>query len=84
MARPNRASDAPYTILDDLTQMDTMRINQTQRPTDRSVDGGIWEDLGIHGFNTSNLVTRLPDDVDGSMIAASRLRFSWPHAKEKQ
>jgi hypothetical protein len=69
-AHSNRASDAPYTILDGSNVLGTVRINQKLTPNDFSDGGTSWEDLGGPRDITGNtLVVQLSDAANGYVIA---------------
>ena len=68
---PNRATDAPFTILDGTTPLNTVDVNQEQAPDDLLDDNGAdWEDLGgPYTINSGTLVVRLTDDANEFVIA---------------
>lgn len=58
---PNRANDAPYSVLDGATILDTVAIDQNQAPDD-FLEGGVWwEDLGVYTLVGNTLTVRLSD-----------------------
>jgi hypothetical protein len=66
----NRATDAPFTILDGSTPLFTVREDQEQAPDDISDSGASFEDLGdIFSFTGTTLVVRLSDDANQYVIA---------------
>ncbi len=69
-AHSNRASDAPYTILNGNTVLGTVRVNQKQAANDVNDAGTNWEYLGGPYDITSNtLVVTLSDAANGYVIA---------------
>ena len=78
----NRAVDAPYSVLDGATTLDTVRIDQTQAPNDFTEGGVLWEDLGVVGVYTLTgdmLTVRLSDLASPSgnlvIVIADAVRF---------
>jgi hypothetical protein len=65
----NRATDAPFTILDGSSPLGTVDINQDLAPDDRNDAGADWEDLGVYTVNGNNLVVQLSNDSNGYVIA---------------
>jgi hypothetical protein len=65
----NRASDAPYTVLDGAAGLATVRINQRLAPADLTDRGAGWEDLGTFDIAGNNLVVRLASTGSGYVIA---------------
>ena len=68
---PNRAEDAPFTILNGTTALSTVNVDQDLAPNDFSDQGGVWERLGDFTITSSQLVVKLnqsPSD-DGYVIA---------------
>ncbi len=69
-AHSNRASDAPYTILDGSNVLGTVRVNQKLAANDVNEAGTNWEYLGGPYDITSNtLVVTLSDAANGYVIA---------------
>ncbi len=69
-ANANRASDAPYTILDGSNVLGTVRVNQKQAANDVSHAGTNWEDLGgPYDITGNTLVVALSDAANGYVIA---------------
>jgi hypothetical protein len=68
---PNRATDAPFTILDGSTVIDTIPVNQELAPNDFNENGTWWEDLGagVYAITGSELVVHLTDLADEYVIA---------------
>src|SRR5262249_38248115 len=69
LPHPNRATNAPYTVLDGTTALGTVPINQVLAPNDFSDAGGVWEDLGTFTISGATLVVRLSDAANGYVIA---------------
>ncbi|MCA9110134.1 MAG: hypothetical protein KDA52_09320 [Planctomycetaceae bacterium] len=70
-AHPNRATDAPFSILDgtggpSLAQVD---VNQQQSPDDFTDLGSAWENLMTVTITGTELVVELSDDANGYVIA---------------
>jgi uncharacterized repeat protein (TIGR01451 family) len=65
----NRATNAPYTILDDATALSTVRVNQQLAPTGDSDNGIVWQSLGTFNVASGTLRVRLSDDANGYVIA---------------
>ncbi len=66
----NRATNAPYTVFDGVTNRGTVRLNQELAPNDRVDAGGNWEDLGGTWTITGNtLVVKLTNDANEYVIA---------------
>ncbi|MFP6612825.1 MAG: choice-of-anchor D domain-containing protein, partial [Pirellulales bacterium] len=66
---PNRATDAPYTVLDGGAVLSTVDVNQELPPNDFNDLGSGWEDLGLFTIAGDTLVVRLSDDADQYVIA---------------
>ncbi len=66
----NRATNAPFTILDDATPLTTVYVNQRLAPTGFT-DGGVnWQYLGsVQEVTSSTLAVRLNDLADGRLNA---------------
>ena len=65
----NRATNAPFTVLDGNTTVATVPIDQRQAPDDFADQGAFWEDLGTFQVTGSTLTVRLSDAADGAVIA---------------
>ena len=68
-AHQNRATDAPYTVLDGAVELGTFDLNQQIAPNDRTEAGTVWEDLGTFTVTGSSLVVELTNDANGYVIA---------------
>jgi hypothetical protein len=68
-AHPNRATDAPYTVLDGSTVLDTIEVNQELVPTDFTEQSVKWETLGIFNITSGTLHVELSDKADEFVIA---------------
>lgn len=66
---PNRATDAPYTILDGAATLGTVRVNQELTPSDLTDAGVGWKDLGTFAITGSTLIVRLSDAANEYVIA---------------
>jgi hypothetical protein len=65
----NRATDAPYTVLDGGTPLGTVDLNQRLAPDDRTDDGSSWEDLGVFTITGTSLVVQLSNAANGVVVA---------------
>jgi probable HAF family extracellular repeat protein len=65
----DRATNAPFTVLNDSTPLATISINQEQLPDDFAGDGVTWEDLGVFTIDGSTLVVRLTNQANQFVIA---------------
>jgi hypothetical protein len=65
----NRATNAPYTVLDGTTVLATAPLNQEQTPNDFTADGAAWEDLGQFTVTSGTLKVRLSDAANEFVIA---------------
>jgi hypothetical protein len=66
----NRATNAPYTILDGATTEDTVTVNQQAAPTaDGTLGGRPFQSLGSYNIDNGSLSVQLSDDADGYVIA---------------
>ncbi|MBN2577779.1 MAG: hypothetical protein JXB10_02220, partial [Pirellulales bacterium] len=65
----NRATNAPFTVLDDTTALATMRINQQIAPDDVNYEDYRWDSLGMYQVASGTLTIRLTDDANGDVIA---------------
>jgi hypothetical protein len=66
---PNRATNAPYTILDGMTSLGTVTVNQQLAPDDFSTLGSDWEDLMTVQITGDTLVVQLSNLADGFVVA---------------
>ncbi len=65
----NRASNAPYTILDGATPRGTIVVNQQNSPTGDSSNGVTWQPLGLFSIINGTLTVRLADNANGYVVA---------------
>ncbi len=65
----HRATDAPFTLYDGANPMVTVDVNQTLSPSDRTVDGSDWNDLGIITVSAGLLQVQLSNDADQTVTA---------------
>src|SRR5262249_26035670 len=65
----NRASNAPYQVLDGSTPLTTVTVNQQVAPSGLSDQGVNWQDLGTYTISGSQLVVQLSDNANGQVIA---------------
>jgi len=66
---PNRATNAPFTILDGSTPLETVRVNQEWNPNDFTDQGANWETLGTYNITGTTLKVQLSDDANEYVIA---------------
>ena len=69
LAYSNRATNAPYTILDGSTSKGTILVNQQAAPSGFSDQGGTWQDLGTFTISGNQLVVQLTNNANGYVIA---------------
>jgi hypothetical protein len=67
---PDRATNAPYTVLNGSTQT-TVSVDQRLAPKSFSIYGVMWEDLGTFTVTSGTLVVRLTNLADGRVFADS-------------
>ena len=72
----DRATNAPYTVLDGSTSLGTFPINQQNAPSGFSDAGGTWQDLGNFQVRSGSLVVQLSDLANGNVIADA-VRLQW-------
>ncbi len=66
----NRATNAPFTILDDTTFLTTIYVNQKLAPSGFSDAGANWQYLGgVHEITSNTLTVQLNDFADGRLNA---------------
>ncbi len=66
----NRATNAPFTILDDTTPLTTIYVNQQLAPSGFSDAGASWQYLGsVHQIAGHTLTVRLNDSANGRLNA---------------
>ena len=65
----NRATNAPFTVYSGATPLVTRAMNQRAAPDDVSVDGGVWEDLGIFTLGGGAVTVRLSNVANGWVVA---------------
>lgn len=66
----NRASNAPFTILDDTAPLTTVYVNQRLAPAGFTADGAQWQYLGtVHELTSNTLIVKLSDLADGRLNA---------------
>lgn len=67
---PNRATNAPFTILDGASMVGQVKVDQRQAPVSRTSLGADWQDLGSsHTITGDALTVRLTNNADGYVIA---------------
>jgi hypothetical protein len=65
----NRATNAPYTILDNQTTLGTVLVNQQLAPTGEFSNGVAWQSLGFFDVSTNTLRVRLSNNANGYVTA---------------
>jgi len=65
----NRASNAPYTIFDGLTQRGTVTVDQRIAPAGDQSGGTTWQSLGLFPIVNGSLSVRLADNANGIVVA---------------
>jgi len=65
----NRATNAPFTILDLGVPVATVLVNQQLAPTGDYSNGFHWQSLGTFSTTTNNLAVRLANNANGYVIA---------------
>jgi len=65
----NRASNAPFTVLDGSTPLATVRLDQQSAPDDFTDEQTDWESLGVFEITGNLLVVTLSDDADDYVVA---------------
>ena len=66
----NRATNAPFTVLDGATPLTTIYVNQRLAPSGFADAGATWQNLGgIHQITGHTLIVRLNDAADGRLNA---------------
>jgi len=76
-AYSNRASAAPYTVLDGSTELGTVTMDQRVAPVGFVEDGVAWQDVGVYQVTAGTLVVRLTDRAgpSGSYMSADAVRI---------
>jgi RHS repeat-associated protein len=74
-AQSNRATDAPYTILDNTTSLGTVRLNQQFAPDNATFNGQSWQSLGAYQFSSGTLTVSLSDDVTSGYVVADAIHI---------
>jgi hypothetical protein len=73
---PDRATNAPYTVLDGNSVLGSASINQQVAPASFSDQGALWQDLGTFEVTSGGLVVQLSDAANGNVIADA-VRIQW-------
>jgi hypothetical protein len=69
-----RASDAPYTVLDGTTPLETIQVDQRWQPFGVTDGGTQWQSLGEFKITGNTLTVTLSGDADGAVVARA-IRF---------
>ncbi len=72
---PNRAFNAPYTVLDGTQELGSRAIDQRVSPDDFAVDGRNWERLGTYTISGSTLTVRLTNVGASGVVGADAVRI---------
>lgn len=65
----NRATNAPFTMLDNGLPVGTVLVNQQLAPTGEYSDGVYWQSLGFFSTTTNNFGVRLSNAANGYVVA---------------
>ena len=68
-AATNRATNAPFTVLDGSTTLGTVQRNQELAPNDFGAGGAMWEDLGTFTIVGNTIVVRLTNAANELVVA---------------
>jgi len=68
-AYSNRATNAPYTVLDGTTAQGLVRVNQQLAPDEVTYADQPWKSLGVFSAASGTLVVQLTDEANGYVIA---------------
>ena len=60
----SRPSDAPYTVFDGSTELETVRVNQQVAANEATIDGTGWKALGTYTISNGKIVVELHNDAD--------------------
>jgi hypothetical protein len=63
------ATNAPYSVYDDSTLLETVRVDQTQPPSGPTHAGLTWQSLGTYSIASDTLQVELTDDADDDVVA---------------
>ncbi len=65
----NRATNAPFTILNNQTPLATVLVNEQQTPTGDLSNGVTWQSLGTFTTTSNTLRVRLSNNANGYVVA---------------
>ena len=68
-ADSNRASNAPFTVLDGTTALATVQMNEQFAPSQQTTDNHAWQSIGTYHTDTGTLTVQLGDNANGNVIA---------------
>jgi hypothetical protein len=73
----NRAVDSPYTVLDGVTPLGTVTVDQTVAPVGFAEDGVVWQDLGSYVITGDTLSVELSNlaTPPGDLVIADAVRI---------
>src|SRR5262249_46695141 len=75
-AYTNRATNAPYKVLDGTTSLCTVLVNQQVAPSGFSDAGALWQNLGNFQIRSGTLYVQLSDAANGN-VEADAIRIQW-------
>jgi hypothetical protein len=75
-AYTNRATNAPYKVLDGTTSLGTVLVNQQVAPSGFSDAGALWQNLGTFQIHSGTLYVQLSDAANGN-VEADAIRIQW-------
>jgi hypothetical protein len=73
----SRPSDAPYTIFDGSTELETVRLNQQVASNEATIDGTGWKSLGTFTISNGKIVVELHNDADSHWVVADDICIEW-------
>jgi hypothetical protein len=65
----NHATNATYSVYDGNTLLGTFTVNQQQAPTGTTVNGSVFQSLGLFQVSSGTLTVTLTDNANGYVIA---------------
>jgi hypothetical protein len=68
-AEGHQASDAPFTVYDDVASEATVLVDQGKAPSGATFEGVPWESLGVFSIVSSTLRVELGDNANGDILA---------------
>ena len=74
----NRATNAPFTVLDGTTTLATVQMNEQFAPVDQTLDNHAWQSIGTYHTDTGSLTIQLSDNANGLRDCRRSLRDGSP------